>query len=485
MFKYDVEKKLKNYYETEADSYKLPNEKLMKEIPDLLVTSAERNNPKMKIRNFYKNYKKTAVTVTVIACVLMCYCIYALIPNKYKIVYSDALYAFDISDYRQLAVYNTYIFVGRVNNLDEYEYRDHGFVCSKYYVTPLMNIQGDLKTGQKLLWKKEGGLTKDRLYYSLLSGDIIPEEGKLYFICTRATDDGSILFSSGANSAIELEKGIIEDNLSDSEIVNKMIAACESPNYYNGFCITPSTTRSKYDAKTKPVFSMDELKNSQRISKTLNETINNSELPYYPDDEELAEFAGNYNYFFVGKITKEGQFGISKEGYAYVEYTVLPIFSIIDGTARKYREQQFVKDIEIPFIKYGALTIYDDGVELIRDDIFPEVDKLYMFTCTSTYDGTKLYSYSPYAVVPLEQDITEDNITDSLLVKRYTEARKNPATINNPIFRESGNYQRSDYTIYGYIEYLRFQEIELAEKEGREPVFNYDDEIYQFPDYLI
>lgn len=181
----------------------------------------------------------------------------------------------------------------------------------------------------------------------------------------------------------------------------------------------------------------------------------------------------------------EGQFGISKEVYAYVEYTVLPIFSIIDGTARKYREQQFVKDIEIPFIKYGALTIYDDGVELIRDDIFPEVDKLYMFTCTSTYDGTKLYSYSPYAVVPLEQDITEDNITDSLLVKRYTEARKNPATINNPIFRELGNYQRSDYTIYGYIEYLRFQEIELAEKEGREPVFNYDDEIYQFPDYLI
>ncbi|NCA68085.1 MAG: hypothetical protein EOM87_08490, partial [Clostridia bacterium] len=183
--------------------------------------------------------------MTVIACVLICYCIFTLIPNKYKIVYNHASYAFDISDYRQLAVRYRYIFVGRVDSFEKYEYEDeHGnydFISSKYYVTPLMNIQGNLEIGQKLLWEKEGGLTKSGLYYSMLSGDIIPEEGKLYVICTRAIDDGSVLFSSGANSAIELEKGINKDNLSDSEVVNRMISACESPNYYTDFYITPST----------------------------------------------------------------------------------------------------------------------------------------------------------------------------------------------------------------------------------------------------
>lgn len=358
-------------------------------------------------------------------------------------------------------------------------------VYSVYNVTPIMNIQGNLETGKELLWKKYGGVDKSGLKYILFKGDIIPEEGKLYIICSIAIDEGSVLYTSTPTALIPLENGISEGNLYDSEVVAKMFTSCENPKYMNGDKITQSSVRSVYDAKSRPVYSTDELRSTQSISKLLNTGEKSVDYSKQLTESKLAELAGQYNYFFVGKVTGEGQFGITEEGYPYIEYRVIPVYSIVDGNARNYRKQQFITEFEIPFIKFGGLTIYDDGVEFAGEEIIPEEGKLYMFTCTSTTDGKKLYSYFPYEIVPIEEGITEDSISQSELVKKYTQARKNPSEVANPIYKESGNYQISDYSVEAYINYLYRKEIESAEKENREPVFNYEDDIYKFPDGLI
>jgi len=72
-------------------------------------------------------------------------------------------------------------------------------VYSVYNVTPIMNIQGNLETGKELLWKKYRGVDKSGLKYILFKGDIIPEEGKLYIICSIAIDEGSVLYTSTPN----------------------------------------------------------------------------------------------------------------------------------------------------------------------------------------------------------------------------------------------------------------------------------------------
>lgn len=429
----------------------------------------------MKIKQMHSRIIALALAI------LTCLCGCSFLKDNYEIVTIETSYAFDVWDYRNLAVFYKYIFVGRLECEADREYDEDGVPDTFYKVTPLMNIQGELELGKELTYKKQCGISEDEKYCFVLSGDILPEEGKLYIFSVNAIDNGEILYSSGANSTIALEENITVENLTESALVTKMIDACEKPAYMSDYFISVSNIRSMYDVSENPTVSTEELLNSNEPAKLLNKS---SPQKTSLDDAAFSKLMGNYNYFFVGTVGDNGKFGITEEGVPYVEYTVTPIYSIVDGTIINYREQKFVEERSIKFIKYGGLSVYGNDVEITRNDVFPEADNLYIFSCTATANGESLYSYSPYAVVPLEESISDENISEASLVKRFENARKEKHEVSQPVMKEFGVLQLSNHTLRSYIDELYNQEIALAEKENRDPVFDYEDEIYKYPDWL-
>ena len=437
----------------------------------------------MNIIGKLKSNKKLISIILTVAILISCFFIYSAFFAKNVIVKIETSYAFNVSDYRELAVFYKYIFVGQVDKITGTDYGSKDLPTTNYKVTPILNIKGNLKLNESLPYQKQGGISRTRAYTILMSGDVLPEVGKFYIFCTNASDNGEVFSSSGANSTIALEKIITEKTIEESKIVKKMVSACENPKYQNSFNITENTDRSVYDQKSKPSFLIEELTQNINLLKTM--ALSKNELLNRLDDFMLAELAGNYSYFFVGKIKEEGKLKIEEKHSPYIEYTVTPLCSVIDGTLQNYTSQQFVADVEIPFIKYGGFEIYDNTVEVTRADLIPEPGKLYMFTCVSTSDGTELYFYSPYAIIPLEDNLTEVNIKDSDLVAKYINARKNPAEVTAPIKNETGKISETRYTLQNYFNYMYYEEIRNAEKEGREPDLTLLEAYrYEIPDWL-
>lgn len=419
----------------------------------------------------------TALTLVVLTCLCGC----SVLKDNYETVTIETSYAFDVWDYRSLAVFYKYIFVGRLECEVGREYDEDGVPDTFYKVTPLMNIQGELELGKELTYKKQCGISENGKYCFILSGDILPEEGKLYIFGVKAIDNGEILYSSGANSTIALEENITAENLTESALVAKMIDACENPAYMSDYFIPVSNARSVYDVSENPTVSAEELLNSNEPAKLLNKDLSQKTSL---DDAALSKLMGNYNYFFVGTVSDNGAFSVTEEGVPYVEYIVTPVYSIVDGTIINYREQQFVENRSIKFIKYGGLSVYGDAVEITRNDVFPEAGNLYVFSCTATVDGEALYSYSPYAVIPLGNTVSIKDVSEIAIVKRFIAARKEEYEVLQPVMKESGVLQLSNHTLRSYIDELYNQEIALAEKENREPAFDYEEEIYKYPDWL-
>ena len=90
-----------------------------------------------------------------------------------------------------------------------------------------------------------------------------------------------------------------------------------------------------------------------------------------------------------------------------------------------------------------------------------------------------MYSYSPYAVIPLEATVSVKDVSAFSLVKQFENARKEKYEVSQPVMKESGTLQTSNHTLKKYIDYLYNQEIALAEKENREPTFDYEADIYK------
>lgn len=427
-----------------------------------------------------KKQKIIVLIVIVLVALAVLSCAQASIDG-YEIVEIKTSYAFNVWDYRSLAVFYKYIFVGRLECEAGREYDEDGVPDTFYKVTPLMNIQGELGLGKELTYKKQCGISEDGKHCFILSGDVLPEEGKLYIFGANAIDNGEILYSSGANSTIALEENITAENLTESTLVTKMIDACEKPAYMSDYFIPVSNARSVYDVSENPTVSAEELLNSNEPAKLLNKDLSQK---MSLDDAVLSKLMGNYNYFFVGTVSNNGAFSVTEEGVPYVEYTVTPVYSIVDGTIINYREQQFVENRSIKFIKYGGLSVYGDAVEITRNDVFPEVGNLYVFSCTATVDGEALYSYSPYAVIPLGNSVSIKDVSEIAVVKRFIAARKEEYEVSQPVMKESGVLQLSNHTLRSYIDELYNQEIALAKKENREPVFDYEEEIYKYPDWL-
>ncbi|MBO7737916.1 MAG: hypothetical protein J6S77_04325, partial [Clostridia bacterium] len=113
----------------------------------------EYKKSKTKKSFFTSPWFRRAAAVAVCAALLVVW-----VCSPYKVtVTSYSSYAFNVWDYRNLAVFYKYIFVGRVESETGREYDKDGVPHTFYKVTPLMNIQGELRLGEGLTYKKQGG----------------------------------------------------------------------------------------------------------------------------------------------------------------------------------------------------------------------------------------------------------------------------------------------------------------------------------------
>ena len=417
-----IERKLLAYYDAQAE-YILPRTERSKAAParPRIMTAARR---------------RTLVAAVLAICLVGAYLIYAFaVPQKYKAKYVKTEYSYDASDYRQIAAYNTYIFVGKVGAQTGTSYRD-GELYTEYQVTPIKNIKGNVATGETLTWKKQGGLNALRTSYTLPENDVIPETDGFYVICSRAEEDGGALYSSGMNSTIPLEEGIDETNLESSAVVAEMVYSCENPKYLGANTVPYSTVRSQYDARTNPVFTAEELDSCEDLAKLLNDAIPGTDYPR-PNADILSALAADYNYFFLGAASGSASLVYTEDGRIGVSCKVRVVRGICPPE-QKNSAYYIAEDTVTDFVKYASLTQYDDGIELARNDEFPEKGKLYFFVCTAAADGSGLYSYTPYAAYPVNEESTEV-ISD--LLRAYNSARAETPANENPVYKESGSTQ--------------------------------------------
>ncbi|NLY20420.1 MAG: cell surface protein [Tissierellia bacterium] len=159
-------------------------------------------------------------------------------------------YSIDTNDFRELAGFADYIFIGYVDEMVNTEYKERHDILTNYKITVLDNIKGELIKDDSIPMVKDGGVSKDGKFLEIDSRDFMPLEGNMYVFYGNGKEDGSI-FISGANSNYLLEenaeKELVETNeeyLKSHEILRKVIQG-----YENEIVSDRQRYKSKYEAK--------------------------------------------------------------------------------------------------------------------------------------------------------------------------------------------------------------------------------------------
>lgn len=139
--------------------------------------------------------------------------------NNMPIATNHALSVIDRSNYKELAGFMDYVFIAEVNENIETEYKDRftnqetikadGIEIppkpyTKYKVTVLENLKGNLITNEPIEIIKNGGISNDNTHIELFENDKLPEEGNVYIFFATVDHDNSLLIS-GSNSNILLD----------------------------------------------------------------------------------------------------------------------------------------------------------------------------------------------------------------------------------------------------------------------------------------
>ncbi len=170
------------------------------------------------------------------------------IPTEIRYMISGDT-AVNLSDPREVVGVSDYVFVGYVEETFDYytqksnrdfpeiiDYCDRPFTeCQVKVVTC---IKGNLAIGSNFSFYKTGGVTESRGYISLYENDLLPEKGKYYIFTGGAHADGTMT-GGGSNGTIELEAGINESNLEQSEIYQTYLDAYENQILPNSQSIYP------------------------------------------------------------------------------------------------------------------------------------------------------------------------------------------------------------------------------------------------------
>ena len=142
-------------------------------------------------------------------------------------------YSININDFRELAGFADYVFIGYVDEMLDTEYKGEHDIITNYKITVLANIKGELIKNDSIPMVKNGGVSKDGKFLEIDSRDFMPLEGNKYVFYGSCQEDGSLLIS-GANSNYLLEekaeKELIEidkEYLKSHEILGKVIQGYE------------------------------------------------------------------------------------------------------------------------------------------------------------------------------------------------------------------------------------------------------------------
>ena len=146
------------------------------------------------------------------------------VPSKeLPIRYMNASYAIDIENPKEVVGFGDYVFVAKINEEIETEYRDVVEFKGKtiatpytvYSVTVIDNLKGKIKRNTPIEFEKFGGINMDNKSISLLDGDELLEEGKYYILVASAESNGKLTQIS-PTSAIKLD-GESKDEIIFSE----------------------------------------------------------------------------------------------------------------------------------------------------------------------------------------------------------------------------------------------------------------------------
>lgn len=146
-------------------------------------------------------------------------------------------FSIDVHDINQIVGDADYVFVAKVNEEIETLYKDKvsietdkgtkeiGDPYTKYSITVINNIKGNLKKSTSIEILKAGGIAEDKQSIVLYEEDELLQVGKYHIIAAYAQPDGSLLVS-GPNSSLVLSE-TSEDKIISTKEYNKYLAASE------------------------------------------------------------------------------------------------------------------------------------------------------------------------------------------------------------------------------------------------------------------
>ena len=163
---------------------------------------------------------------------------YLIIKNNRvptEIRYTESVSLINFGDPREVVGSQKYVFVGYVEEIHDYilekDSRDfpeliinYGDAITECVVKVIKNLKGNLIEGETFSFYKDGGVVESREYIELPRNDFIPEVGKYYIFTGYAHECGTVT-GGGENGTIELEDGIDESNLEQSENYQKYVDA--------------------------------------------------------------------------------------------------------------------------------------------------------------------------------------------------------------------------------------------------------------------
>jgi hypothetical protein len=152
-------------------------------------------------------------------------------PSSLPVSYRSTTTVIDRKDASMCVAIADYVFVGIVDSYEGVTYRDVqtietadgiktiGDPYSKFSITVMENIKGDLILNTSIPMLKPGGVNLDGASVEIDEGDSLPVTGKVYVFLVMAQPDGETLLIAGANSNILIEEAVSDElvALSDAD----------------------------------------------------------------------------------------------------------------------------------------------------------------------------------------------------------------------------------------------------------------------------
>lgn len=174
----------------------------------------------MKTIKLTQKQKIIGISLLILIIIFSSFFVYLLTKNTAsspQIISSQYNHAIDIENKSELSGFVDYIFIGkieektgsitesefRIETITGYEYVE--IPATKYSVSVLENIKGELRTDGAIEILKSGGLTDDGKYLFLDDGDFILKTGDICIFFATVREDGT-LYIQGKEFNLKLDE---------------------------------------------------------------------------------------------------------------------------------------------------------------------------------------------------------------------------------------------------------------------------------------